>query len=287
MTDFSDLTHADLDWDQLWQNARRKKGWASKGAKEWDKKAASFASRNSASLYINLLLSHLPLEPDMTVLDVGCGPGTLTLPVAERVQAVTALDFSVGMLDILRNEADKKCLENITTIECAWEDDWKAKGVASHDIAIASRSLSVDNISAAIRKLDAHAKKYVFITDRISPTPFDPELFLAVGRPFHSGPDYIYTLNILYTLGIHPNVTILELEKDLFFQDYEEAYLSYSWMIKDLTGNEEEKLKRYLEQKAQPTIDGRITIRRETPPCWALIWWAKGQGAPSVDGISL
>lgn len=283
MTDFSDFTHADINWEQLWQNARHKKGWASKGAADWDKKAASFASRNRTSPYIDLLLSHLPLTQEMTVLDVGCGPGTLSLPVARSVHAVTAMDFSQSMLEIVDTEAQSMNISNITTINCAWEDDWTSKGINHHDLAIASRSLSVDDLSLAITKLDAFATKYVFIADRISPTPFDPEVFLAVGRPFNSGPDYIYTLNILYSMGIYPHITILELDQDFHYQDLEDAYLTYSWMIKDLTGEEEEKLKLFLKQKACPAADGRIAIHRQTPPRWALIWWAKKQPTSVVD----
>jgi SAM-dependent methyltransferase len=275
MTNYRELTHADIDWNQLWQNARRKKGWASKGAKEWDKKSASFAARNSRSLYTDLLLSHLPLSPDMTVLDVGSGPGTLALPIAERVKSVTAIDFSPGMLDILKAFAKEQRLNNITAIECAWEDDWQSKRLVAHDIAIASRSMAVDNIEEAIQKLNAYANKYVFITDRISPTPFDPELFHALQRPFHSGPDYIYTLNILYSMGIHPNVTILELENELYFENIDQAVLSYSWMIKDLSPDEENLLRDYIIRKASKTLNGDLLVRRTPPPRWALIWWAK------------
>ncbi len=273
MTDFNQITHSDIDWIKLWQNARDRKGWASKGPAEWDKKSSSFASRNKTSPYIDLLMSHLPLEADMTVLDVGSGPGTLALPIAKKVHSVTALDFSPGMLAILQDSARENGQKNIRTVECAWEDDWDAKSILPHDIAIASRSMSVDNIAEAIKKLNAHSSKYVFITDRISPTPFDPLLFEALGRNFESGPDYIYTLNILYTMGIHPNVTILELERELRFDNIDQALQSYSWMIKDLTTSEEHTLKRYLENTSTQNEQGRLVIHRDPPPRWALIWW--------------
>jgi hypothetical protein len=80
-------------------------------------------------------------------------------------------------------------------------------------------------------------------------------------------------------MGIHPNVTILEPENQFHYQDLEQAFLTYSLMLKDLTEDEEMKLKLYLKQKALPTADGRIAIPRQTPPRWALIWWAKKHGA--------
>lgn len=275
MTDFSNLTHGDLDWDRLWQNAQRKKGWASKGAKEWDQKSTSFASRNKTSPYVSLVMAQLPLEPNMTVLDVGSGPGTLALPIAQQVTAVTAIDFSPSMLQILNTFAAEKHISNITTIECAWEDHWDTRGITTYDLVIASRSMGVPNLTQAIEKLNQHATRYVFIADRIAPTPFDPGAFYAVGRSFDSGPDYIYTLNVLYSMGIHPNVTVLKLDKDLHFQNIEEAVQSYIWMLKDLTVAEEDRLRDYLEKKSRPAEAGGITIGREPPPQWALIWWEK------------
>ena len=275
MTDFHHLTHETLDWKQLWLNARKQKGWSSKGASEWDKKAPSFAARNRTSPFIDLLLTHIPITPEMTVLDVGCGPGNLALPLAEKCHFVTAIDFSGKMLEILAAEAQSRNIDNIAVRRCAWEDDWSSVGISPHDVTIASRSLSVDDLQAAIAKLDNFARQYVFIADRINPTPFAPEAFSAVGRPFQPGPDYIYTLNILYTMGIHPHVTILQPESDSTFQDLDQAYLTYSWMLKDLDAKEEKLLKQFLLKQANCNSNGTISIPRQHPLRWALIWWKK------------
>ena len=277
MTELSDLTYADLDWDLLRHNAHAQKCWASKGPKDWDQKSSSFASRNSSSPYVASLLAHLPLQPDMTVLDVGSGPGTLALPIAAQVRSVCAIDFAPNMLKILNTSAESQGIANIRTIECAWEDDWEAKDVGCHDLVLASRSMSVANLRQALDKLNRHARRFVFIADRISPTPFDPEVFAALGRPFNAGPDYIYTVNTLYTMAIHPHITILELDQDNRFANLDDAQRSYSWMFKDLTPTEEGRLRAYLLKKSQPTTDGGISIRRSSPPRWALIWWEKNQ----------
>ena len=41
----------------------------------------------------------MDLEGCATILDVGCGPGLLSVPIAARVKQVHALDYSKGMLD--------------------------------------------------------------------------------------------------------------------------------------------------------------------------------------------
>ena len=155
------------DWGELWQQAQKEKNWRHKGPEHWDKKASSFAKRVSTSVYTEKFIDQLPLQADWTVLDVGSGPGTLTLPLASRCQAVTALDFSNGMLDILRQRAVAEQRENISTQQLSWEDDWQAAGVAIHDVAVASRSLAVADLPVALNKLTSFARKLVCVTDKV------------------------------------------------------------------------------------------------------------------------
>lgn len=275
MADPKKHTFADIDWTGLRANAFEKKAWRNKGAKEWDAKANSFATRNKSSAYVDLFLALLPLETGMSVLDVGSGPGTLAIPIAGKVGSVTAIDFSSGMLQALNDLALNKKISNIKTVQCAWEDDWQAKGLHPHDIAIASRAMGVENLEAALKKIDSYATRYVFLSDRVGSTPFDIAAFAALGRPFIAGPDYIYTVNILYTLGIHPNISILTLEREMTFSSMEEAIRSYSWMFNDITTDETVALEDYLQGQIIKNESNQLTLRRESPPRWAVIWWQK------------
>ncbi|HWR24979.1 MAG TPA: methyltransferase domain-containing protein, partial [Methanosarcina sp.] len=66
-----------------------------------------------------LLLERLELKPGMKVLDVGSGPGRLSIPAAERVGPegwVLALDIQPAMLDKLKKRAETKKLGNIQTV---------------------------------------------------------------------------------------------------------------------------------------------------------------------------
>ena len=269
------FSYEDLDWPELRRQAQAKKGWRNKGPQEWDAKASSFANRNKSSAYIDLFLAQLPLDSTLTVLDIGSGPGTLALPLARRYASVTAIDFSRKMLDVLRSLAQEEGVGNITTVHCAWEDDWQEKGLAPHDIAIASRAMAVEDLEAALTKINAYAKKYVFLSDRVGPTPFDVEAFAAIGRPFNGGPDYIYTLNMLYSLGIHANVSILTLERELTFPSMEEAFRSYAWMFNEMSDAEVSALTSYLASRIIKSDEHSLTLLRPEPPRWAVIWWRK------------
>lgn len=268
-----EITYDDLDWHELWQNARAKKSWTAKGPADWDKKSVSFAKRNSDSPFVDSVLQHIPVTRSTTILDAGSGPGTLSLPLASRVDSVTAIDYSKGMLAALNDLARQQGSVNIRTVLGSWEDDWKKLNIKKHDICIASRSLSVANLQSALAKLNDYANDSVFVVDRINPTPFDNGAFTALGRPFRSGPDYIYTINTLYSMDIHPNVNIISLEKTVTFASMDTALDSYRWMFKDLTKEDEHKLEQYIKSNSSAGENGTITVNRSHPSRWALIWW--------------
>ena len=68
------------------------------------------------------IISHLGLHPGMAVLDFGCGPGRLTIPLARQVGPagrVTAFDLQLAMLDRVRQKASQENLANIEFVQGA------------------------------------------------------------------------------------------------------------------------------------------------------------------------
>jgi ubiquinone/menaquinone biosynthesis C-methylase UbiE len=65
------------------------------------------------------LLERAAVGPGMYVLDVGCGPGRLTLPAAERVGpagGVVAVELQPKMLRRLRGRLTERTVDNVETI---------------------------------------------------------------------------------------------------------------------------------------------------------------------------
>lgn len=58
------------------------------------------------------LIEHL--RPEATVLDIGCGPGTITAGIAERVARVTAADSSEEVLAKAQAEIQGRGLDNVS-----------------------------------------------------------------------------------------------------------------------------------------------------------------------------
>ena len=80
-----------------------------------------FTEVNRARTIVGLL----ELSPDMKVLDAGCGPGRLTLPLAETVGPqgeVTALDIQDKMLDRVRGKVNAAGLQNVKYLQAGLGD---------------------------------------------------------------------------------------------------------------------------------------------------------------------
>jgi ubiquinone/menaquinone biosynthesis C-methylase UbiE len=77
-----------------------------------------FLKNNSA----REIILHLSLRSGMRVLDFGCGPGRLTIPVAKQIGpdgTVTAFDIQAGMLERVRAKAEHENLGNIQFVQGA------------------------------------------------------------------------------------------------------------------------------------------------------------------------
>lgn len=264
-----------LDWNELWKQAVTRK-WPDLGdrAQYWNRRAPSFSRRSPVSRYAEAFVELLAPEPHWSILDVGCGTGTLAIPLAGRVQHVTAMDFAEAMIAHLVQDCDERGIQNIRAIHAGWEDDWDQAGIGLHDVAIASRSLVVEDLEGAIRKLERSARRRVCISCPAGDGPMDRRTMEALGRRFQKGPDYIYVYNLLHQLGIYANVQVLKTEEERTFDSPGEALDFYRVLIDDLRPEEDKHLRAHLSENLLPR-EGRWALRGKHALNWALIWWEK------------
>lgn len=265
-----------LDWDMIWRQSCRRRKSDRNDREFWNKRAPSFAEHARESSYVTDFVRITDLPPEWSVLDVGCGAGTLAIPLAPRVRRITALDFSENMLALLSEKCREKGLHNVTTSHLSWEDDWIGAGIGRHDVAIASRSLVVEDLSGAIRKLSSMARRRVIISSLVGDGPFDRRIFRAIGRDLDRGPDYICVYNLLHQMGIYADVTFVgnSGEARKTFTGIDDALQGYRWMIGEMTDEEEEKLRGYLENHLEKTDFGYV-LDYLHPVRWAILSWNK------------
>lgn len=83
----------------------------SRRAEAWDESVIPGLEKIAASV-----LDNAGPVGGLRVVDLGCGSGRLSLPLAEKGATVTAVDFSADMLRLLRRRAEGQGLTNIHTV---------------------------------------------------------------------------------------------------------------------------------------------------------------------------
>lgn len=257
-----------IDFEALYRQQKQKTDFKPKEKADWDKRAPQMRTQLMASIYNDAFLEAIDLEGCESLLDVGCGPGNLCLRLAPKLKSAHALDFSPLMLEALSQNAAELGVGNVATHELSWEDDWHT--LPRCDLVIASRSMEVADMGDALRKLNTHAGKRVYITYKQGGSFIEPEILTAIDREIEPKPDYIYIVNILYNMGINATVRFLPSEgKGLGYQDEEAFVKSVSWSLGELSGEEEKRLRAYYQKRAA------INDLSDRPVYWALIGWEK------------
>ena len=240
----------------------------------WDKRAQEFSEHAASTGYPEAFIRLMKPHKEWTVLDMACGGGTIAIPLAEKVKSITAVDFSKQMLNTVEWRCRIGGISNVKTIEGRWEDDWENLGIGIHDIALASRSLIGNDTKSLVTKLNNIARQAVYLSTVVGTGPFDKQLFESTGREFKIGPDYIYYYNLLYEMGIMANISFILERHHNQWSSQEEALDGQRWMFREMTAEEESKVRSYLRQHLVQVEDGwQLPYPRQC--YWAVMWWTK------------
>lgn len=260
------MTIAAIDFSRLYRDHMALAGKPKTGS-AWDIRAREMNRREKKSRYADEFIARMDLSDARTLLDVGCGSGAICLPLAARLERVIGLDYSQGMLDELKENIAAQGITNAESLYLAWEDDWSE--VPECDIVVASRSTQVQDLGAALAKLDAKARKRVYLTHLVGGHSIDPRIFDAIGRQSRPMPDYIYALNILHSRDIHPRLSYLEGDGPLTgVSRFDELLQRTAWSLGGLDASECARLQTWFEE-VMANGGLKTTVR------WAFISWEK------------
>ena len=215
------------------------------------------------------------LDENDTVLDVGCGEGSITIPLSQKVKDITALDSSPKMLEYLQKRCEERDIDNIESKLMAIEDI-TYDAIGDKDVIVCSRSLNgIVPIEKVIYELNKIANKYVFITlfgpeNKKIEKDFDKEL----GIKTEDFPDYNYFFNILFNIGIYANVERFDLNNYREYDSIEEAMDNGKFRLDLYSDDEKERLRNYLKRILQKNSSGKYYNVKDKAD-WVLIWWKK------------
>ncbi|WP_135605658.1 class I SAM-dependent methyltransferase [Methanococcoides sp. NM1] len=247
-----------IDWNEIWKklvDSQQSSNHKSSHTSLWDSKenAERFWKRSLENRgRVEKTINELPITADSRILDIGAGPGSLAIPLAERVFHVTAVEPAKGMIDVLQENIKTYGIDNISCVNERWEDlDVENDLYGSYDVVIASFSLGMPDIQDAIRKMEAASSKYICLYWFAGESPWEyhsrilhPALY---GKEYVAGPKCDVLYNVLYNMGIYPDMHVFPLEYTNRFSSIDEAVDEFRSRYEIDTQQQETILHDYLQ----------------------------------------
>jgi Methyltransferase domain len=247
------------DWAEHWRSLvveRSAAAGSHTDSSYWDRRAPTFArsTRARADGFLDVMAPCL--SPRKTLIDVGAGAGRHTLPLAERLEWVTAVEPSEGM------RAQMPPRDNITVVASTWED----AAVAPADLVICCHVMyGIEEPIPFITKMERSARERVFIMMRegpmIHPAAVVRERMLGAEDP--PVPRFSDLFMLLMQIGIAPNVNFIRYPIVQRYADIDEALADCRALIG--VGWDEAKARAILrdvlvEGAGELVFDGGVTL---------------------------
>jgi hypothetical protein len=250
------MTYTDIDWNCVWKDLYEKNTecrgtgecaslWASR-----ERARAFLAQSREKTERISHMIDSLPLEAgrrcwtSAQARNAGRPPRAPCRPRDRRRTAA-------GMADVMAEYAKGEGVSNLEIVGKRWEEIDPATDLdGPYDVVIASYSLGMPDIRAAIEAMCEASSRWVYLFWFAGATAWEqamvdlwPELH---GKEFRFGPKADVLFNVLYSMGICPNVETIQREHILRFPDLDAAVDEFREQYRITSPAQEQILRDYL-----------------------------------------
>jgi len=239
----------------------------------WQPFAQQFRAdpRRTDDPLLNRLLQEV--HPQHTVLDVGAGGGRMALPVALHCRHVVAVEPSDSLASVLRQQADRYGIQNISVVHASWAD----ATVDPADLVLCAHVLyTIREIEFFVRKLEARAREGVLVV--LYHAPPQSQIY-PLWRQIHGEerlplPSLSEFQAVLGELSIAARIDMLPPQVPRGFDSIQQATDQLSRRLYLPLGSDQYRtLERILPDLLEKGDDGIFRIRGARPLEPALVWW--------------
>lgn len=203
-----------IDWSDTWSAMRRAVSAARAAhqdaleADPWRRRAARFDQRSRARDGLPAVLTDQLREADV-VVDVGAGTGRHAFGFARRCRRVIAVEPSQAMRGRLAQRAREEEVDNLEIVDAAWP---MSAGIEA-DVVFSSHVLyGVDDAAAFLSAMTAASRRLcaLHLSLRAPGARLDPLWARVHGAEMPARPAALEALALLYQLGVHANLLVIE-----------------------------------------------------------------------------
>ena len=203
------------------------------------------------------------LTADSTMLDIGAGPGSFTIPFSQHIKSVTVIEPSKGMVEVLKENAKEAGVDNFDIIEELIQDlPQDDSSDFQFDLVAVSLVLWMfPDVWPRLLQMEQYSKGYCAIVAGIPDWKNPREASKSDVQEFQ----ILY--NMLLSQGRSPNVSVIDYRCERTVEDEIECRkIIYEQYYGDLTADAEEQIKKDIIAKAK---DNKCLISSRA----AIIWW--------------
>ena len=202
-----------MDWELTWREeleGTTRRDLDSKGF--WDDKVGSLLeNRGFGAEMTQWQLSILdPSENDFCI-DIGCGCGRLSIPVAKMCKGIVALDGSGPMLDELSARAARDGISNLTVARSHWQE---YKPTAHFNLAFASFSLFMRDMREQLLRMSGCSDRCVVFASADLRIPESAQE-AVLGRTVTRYSDAEMIFGIAADAGLEPELVIESFRREI------------------------------------------------------------------------
>lgn len=272
-----------MHWIEAWKDAHDSSPLTvrpeneSKWEKYWSICSKRYLEQTKCVAYAAEIADYLQesgnVKASDSVLDIGCGPGTYSIPLARKAGRVRCIDSSEGMLNHLAEYSGFLGLNNVECELNRWEDS----DAAGFDFALCSMSPAVRDYEMLL-KMEASANRCCYITtysDQSGPPAHGLRNRLweqVFGGPMAvvSAYDVKYPLNILLERGISPEIKMIHASSSSSMTSDEafDEYVAHFSIFTEMDDEKKEIVRRFISENEEGGI-----LRQESKYVLAVMTW--------------
>lgn len=267
-----------INWRDAWNEMRKermKKPRISYDKDFFKKTAQDFSMRIKSNNYefgrkTTEILSEI-LADNFEVLEIGTGPGTLTIPMSKIVKSIVGIEFSKINAKNLMASLEEEKLDNIEIVNKDWKevDDDEIK--CKFDLVVCSHFLwQVDDVERLLERMENASKKYCAVIQPCGRDEIVKEMFERLTNQKYTGqfePDADYfAYVILREWGRLVNVKYFDYTHERNLEEEIRYIADFNGKFMEIDKAVNEMIEKYLLEKKEGAM------YREKSSA-VVLWW--------------
>ena len=208
------------------------------------------------------------LDENSRVLEIGAGPGTLTIPLATKVKQVVVIESSEMAVRSLKKNLEDRSLENVEILNKNWMDAGERELGDGFDLVVCSHFLwQMKDLEKHLEKMEAASRRYCAVIQPAGRDDMAKEMWTEItgeryGGEFDPDADYFAYL-ILRQLGRLVDVRIMNYGAELDFEQEVRYIASFIGKYVEVDHRTKEMIEQYVSSKG---------LYRDTRSA-VVMWW--------------